>query len=299
MCNYVKRHPKVRLITKRRANDHGPCLTQMTLRATEDLVMFIEDDAVIFRPNMVTECFDRIEKGYADIVASGRGSSADSLIQAAKEKYGLNYEGYGDKGPHFWPNFFFARRNDLLKTDMNFAAKVWQRGEFIKELDLTVPEEQAAGDTFVWASIQLRAMGLKIYNVPQYHAHPNDFEEKESNQNLWDGNCPWLHLGSVSSGIFGILRDDYGKPLAHRTNPDLKGEEKLPDYIHSEGDKNEFERRVMWWQLAYEETRGECKDIEYFGEMYWKATENIINQYQLSNDKINKRKKIYKELMGI
>ena len=296
-AKYVSQHPKVKVTTTNQHKDHGPTLTEMLLQSNEELVMFIEDDGIIFKPNAVVDAFDKIEKGHTDIVVGGRGSAATSLIEAAKTKYNLDYSGYGDKGPHFWPNFFFAKREDLLKTDLNFAGKSWKKGDYIKELDLTIPEDIASGDTFVWGSIQLRAMGLRIQYLPQYHASPNDLEQYERKEWLWDGNCPWFHLGSISSGIFGLLTDDNYKALAFRNDPNIPSASKLPLELTTEGEKLEIERRVMWWSLCYEETKNECQEIEDFGKDYAKAIERIINDFGLDRTRIEKRKTIYKELL--
>lgn len=299
MVDFLSKNPKVVVSTAFKAEDHGPSLVKLLNLCHEDLILLIEDDSIIFRHGIVTNCFNKIESGKFDIVGSQRGSASHNLIDMARVKYDLDYSGYGDRGPHFWPNFFFCKREDLLKTDLHFEGKRWEKGDYIPQLNLIVDDNDTLGDTFVWTSIQLRAMKLKIGYINQYHACTNDIGQYARKEWLWDGSCPWFHFGSLSSGIMGILRNEKGKPLAFRTNPNVPENEKLPDYIHSEEDKLEFERRCMWWQLCYEETKNECKDIEEFGEPYKNAIERIINEYQLDRNRIEKRKEIYKELLGI
>lgn len=289
--------PKVSVEYEPKMSDHGPALTKMLKSSTEDLILLMEDDALIFNQGIVSECFDKLETKGFDIVGSGRGSSSTNLIEAAKKKYNLDYSGYGDKGPHFWPNFFFTKRELLMKTDLNFAAKAWVPGEYIKELDLKV-EEATVGDTFVWASIQLRNMTDKIHFVPQYHASPNDIDHFRDKTNLWDGNCPWLHIGSVSSGLHGLLRSSNGKPMALRKREDVMASP-LPNYIHSDGDKREFERRMQYHWLCWQETKDELSEISEFGQDYREAIQRIIEAYNLDENNITNMNEAYRKLLGL
>lgn len=202
---------------------HGTALRRMVSESKSDYLLLIEDDGIIFRPDIVDECFKMIENGQADIVCSGRMSCHPELAEAAKKKYKLDYSGLGDKGPHWWPNFFFCKRIDLMITDLHFEAKGWEKGEQIKELDHTITNDGVSGDTFAWISIQLRARGLKIHEIPQRHSSIYDVEEYEKGEGLWDGTAEWVHLGSMT------------------------GDWKKPD---NDIESREMEKRLMWHKLC-------------------------------------------------
>lgn len=189
----------------------------------EDMVMLIEEDAIIFKKGIVDQCFSFIEKGKCHALGSPRMSCHSEIADAAKKKYRLDYSGLGDKGPNYWPNFFFCQAKDLLQTDRHFEAKSWKKGDYIKPLNHLVKEEAISGDTFVWTSLQLRAMWLSIKEIPQYHSSPYDLDDYQKKEGLWDGKCSWFHLGSLA-GVF--------------SQPQSKME------------KLELERRVMWHEFC-------------------------------------------------
>lgn len=205
-------------------SSHGGSLKEMmSWVKKDDILMFIEEDAIIFKTGIVEECFKEIEEGNYDALGSPRMSCHPEIAIAAKKKWKLDYTGFGDKGPNYWPNFFFCKVSDLLKTDLDFGAKSWKQGDYIKELDHTVKEKAISGDTFVWISIQLRAMGLKIKEIPQYHCSPYDLQDHQEKKNIFDGECPWFHLGSLAGNF-------------HHPNSDME--------------RLELERRTMWHQLC-------------------------------------------------
>ena len=268
--------------------------------------MMMEDDGFIFKRGVVDLAFSKLESGEFDIVAGKRGSCSFEILKKAQEVYGLDYEGEGDQGPNFWPNFFFSSKELLLKTDRNFSAKAWKRGERIESLGLTITEEVANGDTFVNTSLQLRTMvpEARIFYLPQYHGHPEDLAHYEQHKYLFDGKAPWTHIGSLSSGISGLLRDNNNRPLAHRTFQLPEKETILPDYANTEMEKKEIERRVQWWLTSIDYFSGvqyltAKKEIQEFAVYYLNAIEQIINQYKLNKKNIRRRQEIYKELMGI
>jgi len=214
-----------KLVVDHNNMSHGNSIREMVIGTKHEYLLLIEQDAVILDPDFLDKCFKMVESGEVDFVGSPRMSCHPQIAKAAKDKWDLNYEGFGDKGPNFWPNFFICKRSDLLKTDLHFEAKSWRVGDHISELDYTVVDENISGDTFVWASIQLRAMGLKYHEVPQYHASPYDIENHRKKEGLWDGKCPWFHFGSITG--------DFSPPT-------------------TDMEKRELERRASWHELAGE-----------------------------------------------
>ena len=272
------KNPKIHLIYHPTGIEHGQALKELTRISQEDLIMFLEEDAYIFQEGIVSKYFKMIEDGETDIVGSPRGSCGMEIWDASKEKYGLDYSGYGDMGPNWWPNFFFCKRSDLLKTDLNFGSIQFKPEEYCKELNHTFKTVNN-GDTFVWASIQLRAMGLRSISIPQHHASPNEIEDKVKEEQNWHPSLqPFdrIHIGSLSAGWGGYLS------------------EVLPDVSH-DSSKQEIETRVAFWTIANEATEG-------YGEFKLKYQEglfNLIKGANLDEDRILKKIQIYRELMNI
>lgn len=303
-----KERSKIVLYEFPNQTDHGPCIDFALGKCSEKYVMLIEDDGFIFRKGIVDFAFTQLELGIADIVGSKRASCSVEICDKAKELYGLNYEGEGDQGPNFWPNFFFSSKELLLKTDRNFSAKSWKKSETIPALGHTVQEDLVNGDTFVNTSLQLRAMVPedRIRYIPQRHGHPDDEIHREQGKYLFDGRASWVHIGSLSSGVNGLLRDDRNRELAQRTTKPAEPETKLPlQYCQSNMEKREFERRVQWWLSAIEyfyavdQPFSEAIKIADFAKLYQSAIFQLIRQYRLSIKAIQRRQVIYKELMQI
>jgi hypothetical protein len=242
----------------------------------EDLILLLEDDGFVYKSGLIDSMFKKIESGECDALGSPRFSCSPGIAEATKKKYDLDYSGTDDAGPNFWPNFFFVKREDLLKTDLNFAGKSWKVGDCIKELDLTCENEEA-GDTFVWTCIQLRAMGLKFISIPQNHASPTEIEDIPLKRyNHKNGFIGWIHGGSLSSGWNGFL-----------VNPPPE-----PEGLS----KQEFETRAAFWDLISDD-----KDFpdELFTYRYKGGIENFIIKCKLDRERINQKKDFYKKLLDI
>ena len=138
--------------------DHGTVIGQLLEHTDADLVMLCEDDAFVRRAGPVNFHFAQIEQGLTDVVGCPRGSASPELINLAQGKFGTHQVSSGETGPALWPCFLFAKRSDLFRTDRNFGAAGWPGGTEIPGMGSTVNE--VAGDTFVWASFQLRLMTI-------------------------------------------------------------------------------------------------------------------------------------------
>lgn len=268
--------PKVHLIYHPRGIGNGRPITEMTQVCREDLVMLLEDDGFIFESGKVNACFQKIESDLCDALGSPRGSCGQEIWDASKKKYGLDYTGYGDVGPNFWPCFFFCKRSDLLKTDLDFGSKSFPPGYDCLELDHTF-QTQNYGDTFVWACIQLRAMGLRFISVPQFHASPTEPEDKLNGDMNWRNTTPyWFHGGSLSTAWGGYLSG---------TVPDMPSELTMM----------EMETRVAFWKI--------CSDVidgfDEFKAKYKQGIEDLVTKGQLNHGRINSKVNLYRGLMRV
>lgn len=268
---------KIRIIYSPTGVGNGEPIRLVANSTKDDLIMLLEDDGFIFEPGYVKHNFERIEVGLYDAVGSPRGSCGQEVTDAMCKKYNIDISGLGDKGVNFWPNFFFCKRADLLKTDLNFASKAFREGEYFKELNHTFVETNY-GDTFVWADIQMRYNGVRFGEVPQFHASPEEIEYYENKSDKWaDGvKKGWIHGGSLSSGWGGYLTG--GTP----------GTGTLQS-------KMEIETRVAFWKIAQEVTVG----YDVFKQEYIAGIERLIERAELSRDRVNRKYNIYKQLLRV
>ena len=277
--NLAKEYDNIEIIYRPEQIEHGDALAELTTLVNDPYVMFIEDDAFIIKPGVVDKCFKSIEDGDCDAVGSKRACCSTWLYEKLSDMFVIDNSGFGDHGPNFWPNFFFVKHKDLMATNLKFGAKLWPKGSYVKEVNEYAPEDQAS-DTFVWGSMQLRNMDLKFKIMPQYHGNTDDVSDYVRTKNIWDGHCPWFHVGSLSSGFHGLL--------------DLKRE--LPDGFKTDQEKLELERRMVFWDLAYKEA---IKDnyIPDIKTNYLRALERIYQKYSLNKNNMIRRQAMYKEVM--
>jgi len=282
---------------------HGDAIRMGLEKATEEYIMLVEDDAYMILDGMVNECFEKVEGNNYDIVASRRDSCHPEISLASQRIYNISNEGEGDKGCNFWPNFYFSKRQLLLSTDRNFNSRAWLRGEIIPELKgYEVQAPVVSSDTFVWASIQLRTMvpDERIFYVPQYHAHPDDAKHYEEGRFIFDGRAPWVHIGSLSSGVSGAIMDDQGRSIAKRTREEPHGPTVLPLAwcdIESDFAKMEWERRVQWWLTFYEQRDPEA--LQEYAQLYRAGLDQLISQFHLRIKRIQQRQAIYQSALGL
>lgn len=290
-----RRSKNVELIIDKNQREHGYCINQALEHIKEEYLMIIEDDCFVFKPGQIDKCFSMLEQGHVDVVGSKRGSCRKEILDRAAERWGLNYEGLGDQGCNFWPNLFFSKTDTLRNTSRKFGAVQWSAGEYCEALDYAFKEE-AVGDTFVGTSLELRAMipEHRIGYIPQYHASPDDLKDYEAKRFLFDGIAPWVHMGSLSSGMGGVIRDQWNRPLASR---ELMAKEEivlLPDHWCNSSLEKDYEKRIACWTMAWE-AREQDKLAE-FAQEYYIGLERVIEQYKLNRGNIEMKKQIYKEL---
>ncbi|MBU1110796.1 hypothetical protein KKB83_04215 [Patescibacteria group bacterium] len=268
--------------------EHGDAIKILLEMCKEEYVMLVEDDAYVFKKGHIDSCFKHVEDGEVDCVGSKRGSCAFEILEEAKRKWGVDYEGLGDHGCNFWPCFFFCKTQTLLDTDRHFKAKAWEKGEVVEPLNY-VMKETGYGDTFVNTSLILRSKGLKFLCLQQYHGSPEDLVHWEKRQYLWNGLSAWTHVGSLSSGVGGVLVDDRGISLSNRKICVEPREFKL-----AEAHIDEWARRIQWWQTFYDNS--DPNEICEFREEYRKALDRIYALSGVHRKTVLKRQKAYKEL---
>lgn len=233
---------------------HGVALKKLVAEAPGEYLLLMENDGIIFKPGFVDRYFSLLEQDKYDVIGSPRMSCASQLAEAARVRWDLDYAGEGDKGPSFWPNFFFVKKSLLLETDMHFEAKGWKPGDKISILNHEVQTEPVAGDTFVWMSFQIRNLIPKhrILEIPQYHASPFDLQHKAEGKGLWDGLCDRVHIGSMTGDIT-VPNSEIEQLEAERRTMWHMFCEGTADMVSSDvWEKLDLERIHQWW-VAYEE----------------------------------------------
>ncbi len=277
------KHPKVKVIFTPQTLGHGKAISLMLELCDQDSVVLMEDDSIVFKKGEVAKQFEDIENNTHVFTGSPRMSCPPDIAENLKKEFNLDYSGFGDKGPNFWPCFFYISTPLLKSTTRWFGAS-------------------EMGDTFVKTSIELRRKARKsfatsgkqktIKEIPQYHCSPDDEQNREANRSIFDGKCGYMHFGSLSSGIENTLLDTNGIPLKERTKPGMSSVKmRIPQ---SDQERSELTRRVMWWNEAYllhQNTFGE------FGEAYGYAIENVIKTCGLSWGEINNMRKMYMEVI--
>jgi len=291
----VTKDEKVAFLYNPQQVPHGAAINDALNFVMEDLVMLIEDDAFILRHGVISECFRMLESGRYNLVASPRGSCSFEILKRGAELWGDTDTGAGDNGCNFWPNFLFAPKQTLIETDRNFDSKCWKAGTYIEPLQTSF-DVDVVGDTLVNTSLQLRAKipSHRILIIPQFHSYVTDVDDYHAQRYIFDGKCPWFHVGSLSSGVSGVLMDDQGRSLSRRFTADPTGETKLPPHCNTPQEKQEWQRRVAWWLTFYEEAPNTLPE---FRAAYGAAVERVIAQYALSRKTITTRQTIFKKIM--
>ena len=274
---------------------HGDGILACLEACKEKYVMLIEDDCYVIKPDFVNRCFEKIESGEADLIGSKRGSCAFEILDEASKKWGIPYEGTGDQGCNFWPSFVFTKRKTLMDTDKDFNAKAWNEGDELAGLGM-IADKTIYGDTFVNTSLQLRGKiaGDKILTVPQYHAGSVDLGEYNDNKGLFDGKCPWVHIGSLSSGICGVIADEQNRALAYRSGEPKSEPPYKPEWCNSDMERLEWTRRICFW-LRYYETR-QLGVLDELAEDYHNGLLRIMSFYRINMKKVKQLQFIYSTL---
>lgn len=272
MGELIKRFPKkVKFIYTNHRMGYGKPINVLLEVSPEGKVLLLEDDTIIFKKGVVTQYFDLLDE--YDLIGSPRMSCSAEVAERLKSELDLDYSGWGDKGPNFWPCFFWVKKRLLRETDRNFDPSDW-------------------GDTFCWASVQMRRIirldGNKLLEIPQYHSSPDDFQNKEQGLGIFDGECGYMHLGSLSSGIESYLLDENQTPLSDR-EAGIRAEHTKP--IEQ---SKEMEKRLMWWWHCYDMGRGLLP--REFEKTYHSSWKRAAKDFDV--EEIMKWRKLYMEVIN-
>lgn len=269
---------------------HGNALANLMKRANEDVLLFIEDDSIIFKKGIVDTLCNLIEKNVVDCVGTPRYDLYNVQKHEAIEYFA------DDRilpGGDYWPCFFFARRCDLMKTDMHFAPKSMKTGEHIPSLQWATTKDDFF-DTCGWVSWQLKAMKLRFLDVEQYRNTPQDVDGMTL---IFDGVCPWIHTGSDTSAQENIFTDDKNVSLARRTT---EGELPFCENIGCQGvNPLEIEKRIAWALLSWRVFRKDFNNISDYADLYKKSIDKYIIGCKLNMIRIEKFIEIYRKLISV
>lgn len=270
--------PKMVLVNHPTGIGNGPPQTELVKLCNEDLILLLEDDFFIYTKGTVSMFFSKITSGECDLLGSPRYTYGE-VAEAAKKKFNLDYSGEGDKGFGWWPTGFYCKRADLLKTDLDFGSKKYSKGVYFKKLDHTFAEDNYT-DTFTWASIQLRSLGLKSIDIPQFHAAVYEVENKRDGLMNWkNGPPPYIHGGSLSSGFGGYLSG------------------RLPDVSH-EAAQREMESRCAFWEIASADGVAP-EGFDQFRHDYREGLYKLEDAINVDRNRLENKIKIYRDLLRV
>src|SRR3990167_6731078 len=297
ISDLVSGHPKVKFkyINK---GGYGGAQTELTQDAQGDYLLYMEEDCWIDKPGAIDKWFKKLEDGTYDIADSPRTAINMDVHKREEEVFGLLKNRF-DEGCNFWPNLFFARKDLMMKTDLDFMSKDWKQGQYIKELDYNILEDGTGADTQSWISIQLRAMTNKIGLVPQYKAYPHiDDQLFASKDWTFSPEAGRVHAGSLSSALYNYLRLENGVPIGFKNKPDAQP---MPTYapIAHDIERQDYHLRVAMWTICMEYAWDQLKGMDDFRQDYQNGILKIAKDLDLDWDDINRRVGIYKTLIDI
>lgn len=253
---------------------HGEAIKKFLSFCDEEYVVLLEDDLIIFKKGELDEYFMRLENKDVAMVGSERMSCHPDIAALAKKMFRLDYSGKGDVGCSFWPCFLFINKDDLEYCE-NYGAT-------------------HLGDTFVYASFILRnKFSLKdILTVPQYHLSPIDDFLKQEKESIFDGECGYLHIGSLSAGMENTLVDKDDIPLRFFGRSSPKSIFVPPQ---TEQEKMELERRVIFWRRAHIMNPDAFGS---FGKEYFLAIQRLVDRCGLNVDRMYSFESMYEEVIS-
>lgn len=270
---------------EKRSINHGDAIRYLLERCTEDYICLLEDDLFVLKSGALTNEFLKVEGGQCDIVGSTRSCASAQLINLIANKFNLHgqhsVEHALNQCPNLWPCLFFSKKEALLNTDRDFNNKVWLPGSRIDPLNFDV-NEVFTSDTFVWASIQLRAAQHRFMYCHQQHASNVDVGHFGTTSGLFDPSTTWVHFGSLSSGFCGsnlLLCDVNGIT----TSPSRLQANSSSAYI--EIDQNtanvEIARRIAIFKLLSIYHGIKDPSLNHYNDYYKISIDNAISKYNI------------------
>lgn len=267
--------------------DHGNAITELLNKCSEETVFIAEEDYYILSSGHLERWFNTVEQNPNSAIVSYRGSCTSELMAATVKKYNITNPLYQTQS-NFWPSLVCVNRSHLEKTDKNFRAKAFQPGEYIKELDWT-PSSQQCGDTFVWMSLQLRALGLDFIYENQWRLC-----DVIAKGNRWVP--PWVHIGSTSMTVNGALLDENMRTLNSRKKQGWPS--KYPA-VPPPGGESHFEQCAAFWYLTLAHHRIPADHpAQYFNEVYYNAINGFVKACNLNQTRISQWYELFKHYLS-
>ena len=262
---------------------HGRVMKFLVDQVQEDHILFLEDDLFVVNAGEIGPIFKVIEDGQCDCIGSSRGCCSPEVVRSIVQAFNLtgsSQEHELKDCPNVWPCLFFAKTKALLDTDGEYGNRDWPQGTTIPLINHYCEVEECS-DSFVWTTIQLRAQGCTFKYIHQNHTAPDDLNMFVNKTGLYALDpIPWVHIGSLSSGIEKLIKDKDNVPLgAIGTSP-------LPYPEVTESSVLELSRRVAMFQFAA--TYGKLEDprLDYYNDKYAEGVERGIKEMGLPRDKI-------------
>lgn len=216
------------------ALDHGVAIKRAMPSIESDHVLLMEEDAFVRHPKSVGEMFARIESGQTDVIGGPRSNGTPEVIAYGNDEYGQLVASTGEAGPLLWPCFLWARTADLRRLDHYSAWGGWEAFAFRFQ-------EYQSMDTFGWASLQIRHLGLRVQAEPNYRS---DLAKMAG----W-GDMPWFHVGGLSTGWGVYIMEPKG----------------LHDATFMRGtDLTDWAKRVAIWRILADRNDGPPGLIEQY-----------------------------------
>jgi len=273
------------------ADVHGNVLKDLMKEVKEETVILLEDDFFVTSPGVLEPLFLKIERGEVDCIGSTRGCCTTKMTDAIAKTFkltGNSPEHPISECPNLWPCLFVSKTTTLNKTDGHYAAKQWDKGTVVPYINMYCDEAEC-GDSFVWTSIQLRGQGNTFAYEHQHHTAPDDLQDFPRRTALFSYNpIPWVHVGSLSSGVAGLLKYDNNVTLScDKLTGNPTG---YP--IADPTTILEYSRRLAMFKFIADYGKLEDPSLDYYNKIYNNAVDRAITNMKLPIDIVSKFYKI-------
>lgn len=145
---------------------HGGCLNLLYPHITKKYFLILDSDNFIYQKGIISKMVSEMENTNLDVVGIENNAASRLIIEAAKARFqtvGLS------------PRFCFFRKSLVDKVpDIDFSAKSWPKGTYLKPIDYTVPDtfpsdyaiDFDCAETLVWLAMQVFTLTTKIRFIP-------------------------------------------------------------------------------------------------------------------------------------
>lgn len=268
-------------------------MEQAIKQTKEDLILVIHDDTYFYNPSILDTYFDEAEKGKVITPLFVSYAPVQAVDEAVKRKYPFMPWRVGEyTSCSFLLYLLFCSRENYLKTDIDFSGNLWEKGEYIKELDFT-PEERFGGDTGFRFGFQLLHKNVEVKPIKANNLSniAHEVDPLKTFNEMVEGKLDWLHLQNVSNMI----------PLWFASEEEFYGGKVDGHKIHEMGiyKDNKAVLEGITMKLAWLEEYmnvGDYSKIQDFYDYILKETEYIISYMNIDKKKIKEYSGIIKKI---